>query len=204
MALIFSSASHRGTGKIFAGQTLYSALEAYGDLDLPCVADFPLRDVVLTARIHSGLLESVKQNLLNALQAVCSWMQEQKRTGRFPEHYATQHGRDLAARIIINEALNSFFGSYLRSKVDLTEVNANLFYAKDVRLVPLLFKSFLPVITMQQIQREFLTVYQPDASILELTGRVFADSRVFEEDIAARFSLCCGAVILAYQLEGRA
>ena len=215
MGLIcMASARHRGTDKLFVAETQYSELEGYADLDLPVATTFPLRDQVLNTRLRSAFLDGIRRNLLSVNAAVCSWFRADRDLAAqtisvsgnwyYPVHYATEHAQDLAARILINEALGSFFGSYLRSKVTLTGVDADLFYDKNVRLAPLAFRAVMPVLELDQVYQEFNKFYQPDASVLELAGRVLSDERFTGDDHAARYSLCSGAVLLAYYLEGRA
>lgn len=203
MGLIYGiSALHRGADKTFATTTSYGELADYPDLKAP-VADFPLRDVLNRTPLSKAYLNNIKNLLLESIREMATSWENNVAWGN--EVGLREHGKDVAARILIRIALDSYFGSYLRSKVDLTgDADTVTYYDTDIQNAALQFYTRFPSLDLDAAYSAFST-YIPDTSLLELVKRVCDETKFpVPEDLDARFSICCGLAVLAYYVEGRA
>jgi len=202
MGLIYGiSALHRGTGTTFATETTFTALEDLPDLQAP-VAAFPLRDLINNTRLGEAYLDNIRSVLLGVFREVSTGWEINP---VWEDNAALrEHGHDTAARIFIQFALESFFGSYLRSKVDLTGIpNSVLYYDVDRQNAGLHFSVRLPSLDLGEALRAFQRSL-PDASLLELAKRVCDETKFPPDtDLNARLSICCGLILLTYYVEGR-
>jgi len=201
------SACRRGStpADVQAAETTYSELADYPDLQTP-VAAFPLRNALQNPLRHP-LLEELRTKILRILEELMTgpwrtYMESDDDDWKVATLYESD--QDIAARMLILFALDSFFGPFLKTKVPLTgNADARIFYERAGNAAPFYFYTEKPNLDLPQVRAALASYGTLDSTFDELASRVLTDSDTIRENIGARFRLCCAAILIAIYAEGR-